>query len=51
MFKKFVKRIAGLTNSDEAMELWGEIDLAYQREKITWDDHQTLFALINKIAF
>lgn len=51
MFKKFVKRIATLTTNDEAQVLWGEIDRAFQQEKITWDDHQTLFAILSKLAF
>lgn len=51
MFKKFVKRLAALETREQADSLWFEIDIAYQHEKITWDDHQTLFALIGKIAF
>ena len=51
MFKKFVKRIASLNTREQADSLWFEIDIAFQREKITWDDHQTLFVLINKLAF
>lgn len=51
MFKKFVKRIASLNTREQADSLWFEIDIAYQHEKITWDDHQTLFKIINKLAF
>ena len=54
MFKKFLKRIIECENKEEAYEkvFYGDdgIDMAYQREKISWNDHQMLLALIEKMA-
>jgi hypothetical protein len=53
-FKKFVKRISEAKDQEEAWAkvFYGEdgIDLAYQAEKITWNDHQLLVAIIKKMA-
>jgi len=46
MFKKFVKKIVELKTAAQADNLWFEIDIAFQHEKITWEDHQTLFKLL-----
>lgn len=48
MFKKFVIRIANATTYDQLMDiLYGEdgVDMAYQREKLNWKDHEILFTL------
>lgn len=54
MFKKFIKRIIEAGTQEEAINkvFYGEngIDRAYQQEKISWDDHQTLLALIETMA-
>lgn len=54
MFKKFVKRIIEAGSKDVAMEtvFYGAdgIDIAFQKEKISWDDHETLLALIDTMA-
>lgn len=54
MFKKFIQRIIDADNKEDAMQnvFYGEdgIDIAYQREKISWKEHQMLFALIEKMA-
>lgn len=54
MFKKFVERIIKSENRDDAISsvFYGEdgIDIAYQREKITWKEHEMLLALIEKMA-
>ena len=46
MFKKIVEEIAKGTPIDEAC---GMIDRAYQNDKFSWKDHETLYALINRI--
>lgn len=54
MFKKFIQRIIEAENREDAVQnvFYGEdgIDMAYQREKISWKEHQMLLALIEKIA-
>lgn len=54
MFKKFIERIIAAENHDDAMNnvFYGAtgIDVAYQQEKITWKEHEMLFALIEKMA-
>lgn len=54
MFKKFIERIIAAENREDAIEnvFYGPdgIDMAYQREKITWKEHQMLLALIDKMA-
>ena len=51
MFKKFIQRIIEAGNRDDAINgvFYGEdgIDIAYQREKITWAEHQMLLKLID----
>lgn len=54
MFKKFIERIIAAENREDAINnvFYGTdgIDIAYQREKITWKEHQMLLALINKLS-
>lgn len=54
MFKKFIERIIAAENREEAMNkvFYGEngIDIAFQKEKITWKEHQMLLNLIEKMA-
>ena len=54
MFKKFIERIIAAKDRQDAIEnvFYGEngIDMAYQKEKITWKEHQMLLALIEKMA-
>ena len=53
-FKKFIYRILACSNQSEMIEkvFYGEtgIDMAYQRGKISWKEHQTLLALIERMA-
>ena len=53
MFKRFIQRIIESENRQDAIEnvFCGPegIDMAYQREKITWKEHQMLLQLIQKI--
>lgn len=54
MFKKFVQRIIDSKNREDAINsvFYGEdgIDMAFQKEKISWKEHQMLLALIEKMA-
>lgn len=63
MFKKFLERIIEAKDREDAIQnvfygtkiengkitQWG-IDMAYQHEKITWEEHEMLLALIEKMA-
>ena len=54
MFKKFIQRIIEAKDREDAIQnvFYGAdgIDIAYQREKITWKEHEMLLALIEKMA-
>lgn len=54
MFKKFIQMIIESKDREDAIQnvFYGinGIDMAYQREKITWKEHQMLLALIEKLA-
>lgn len=50
MFKKFIEKILNTETPEEGWTLFNsEIDIAFQEERITWKEHQTLLALITKI--
>lgn len=54
MFKKFIQRIIEAENREDAMQnvFYGNdgIDIAFQREKISWRERQMLLAIIEKMA-
>lgn len=54
MFRKFIERIVAAENREDAIQnvFYGPdgIDAAYQREKITWKEHELLLSLIEKMA-
>lgn len=54
MFRKYVERIVAADDREDAIQnvFYGEdgIDVAYQRGKITWKEHQLLLNLIEKMA-
>lgn len=54
MFKKFIQRIIEAENKEDAFNhvFYGAdgIDIAFQKEKISWKEHQMLLALIEKMA-
>ena len=54
MFKKFIQRIIEAKDKEDAIQnvFYGMdgIDMAFQREKITWKEHEMLLALIEKMA-
>lgn len=54
IIKEFIQRIIEAENRDDAIRnvFYGDngIDMAYQREKITWQESELLLALIEKMA-
>lgn len=54
MFKKLLQRIIDAENKTDAINnvFYGPdgIDMQYQREKITWKEHQMLLQIIEKMA-
>ena len=50
MFKKLVVMISTIETQEDFNIVWGAIDTAFQHEKISWNEHQTLFNLIKKIT-
>lgn len=53
MFKKFIQRIIESENREDAIQnvFYGPdgIDIAFQREKISWAEHELLLKLIEKM--
>ncbi len=52
MFKKFLKEIIEANTEEELMDIFNRkdgIDIMYQKEKLSWKDHEMLLALINKL--
>ena len=52
MFKKLFDRLmAAATNEEIESVLYAEdgVDMMFQREKITWEDHQRLFNLAARL--
>lgn len=54
MFKKFIQRIIEAADQKDAWEnvFYGEngIDMAFQKEKISWKEYEMLSDLIGKMA-
>ena len=52
MFKKFVNALIEANSNEEIMDiLYSQdgVDLMYQKGKLKWEDHETLFALADKL--
>ena len=49
MFKKLLDKMLEAKTATEALEIFGEADMAFQREKISWEDHQRLSKLASII--
>lgn len=49
MFKKIVGSIAAIHTEDDLNVVCGMIDTAFQQEKISWKDHEVLYAIVEKI--
>ena len=45
MFKKLVYKIAAIKTEGDRSECFAEIDKAFDSDKITWNDHETLYSL------
>ena len=54
IFKNYLEQIINAADQEDAIEnvFYGPegIDMAFQHEKITWEEHQLLLKLINKMA-
>lgn len=54
MFKKFIREMIQAAGDDEALEriLYRAdgVDMMYQREKLSWNDHEILFDLAAKLS-
>ena len=52
MFKKLFDRLLAAETAEEITEVLyapDGVDRMYQREKITWDDHERLFKLAERL--
>lgn len=49
-YKQIVGCIAAITTQEDVNTVCGMIDTAFQREKISWKDHEVLFAIVGKIS-
>lgn len=53
MFKKLLQQLIDATTEEEILNVFYKvdgIDMMYQKEKITWKEHQMLLALVNKLT-
>lgn len=52
MFKKFVKELIDAKTKEEVENIFYRfdgIDMIYQRDKLSWKDHELLLELVNKL--
>lgn len=49
LFKVFMARMLAIKTPDELSELCGDIDRAFQSEKIKVDENELLYRLINRL--
>lgn len=49
-FKQLISQLAEVRTKEELWALCGEIDGSYQHEKITWQDNETLYQIINHVV-
>ncbi len=49
MFKKLVKFIAAIKTESDRNSCFTQIDRAFDAEKISWDDHETLYSLASMV--
>lgn len=50
MFKKIVAAIAAIKTHDDFNEVCGMIDRAFQKDKINWNEHELLYAVLGKVG-
>ena len=48
-FKKMVEFISDINTEAKKDEAYGLIDFSFQHEKLTWADHEMLYALMARI--
>lgn len=51
MFKKIVEAIAAIKTKSDYSKCCGMIDNAFQNEKLSWSDHETLYSLLRLINY
>lgn len=49
-YKKLVEAIANMKTEEDRLEVWGQINRSFEKEKITWKDHETLYDLASRIT-
>ena len=47
MFKTLLQKIIEINNTADLTNVCSEIDMAFQKQKISFKDHEMLFNLIN----
>ncbi len=49
-YKEIVAALIDASTEKDISEVGGMIDRAFEAEKISWKDHEQLYALLSKIA-
>lgn len=49
-FKQLVVLISRISTEDDRSYALGELDRSFEREKISWNDHEMLYQLACKVA-
>lgn len=49
MFKKIIAAIAKIDTMDDYNAVCGMVDIAFQQEKISYNDHELLYDLLGKV--
>lgn len=49
-FKAIVAAVAAISTREDVDNVLGKIDTAFQREEISWKDHEVLFEIVGKIS-
>ena len=49
MFKKLVAKIVEIETMEQFNAVCGEVDKEFQSEKLSWKEHELLFALLGKV--
>lgn len=48
-FKQICEMIADATTFEQVQEIYGQIDFSFQRDKITWREHEILYHINDKV--
>ncbi len=49
-FKEIVNTLAAVATKEDVYNAMGDIDRAFQAEKITWKDHENLYAIAEGLS-